>query len=187
MDWALRIARKAVEIDPALSLAHARLAWIEGYVGEYDASIASFEKAIELSPNDGDPYAYYAHMHNYMGDPETSIELTKRALQFDPMLPPNIAFHWGDSLFQLRRYDEAIEKLSECVAKAPGFFVAHNFLNAAYSEIGREADARRELEILQELMPGERLRISIDRLPYRSDDVPTRLLEGLRKAGMTDA
>jgi adenylate cyclase len=186
LNWAYKSAEKAVELEPDLSLAHARLAWIQGYLRQYDASVASFEKAIELAPNDAEPYAYYAHMQNYLGNPEKAIELTKRALQFDPMLPPNIAFHWGDSLFQLKRYGEAIEKLNESIAKAPGFFVTHWFLVAIYSELGQIEEARSEFEIVRKLMPGDRLRISIDRLAYRSEEVPQRLIEGLRQAGMSE-
>ena len=44
-------ARKAVQLDRNLPLAHAALGWVLSYKHQHDASIAAFEKAVSLNPS----------------------------------------------------------------------------------------------------------------------------------------
>ena len=177
-------AQKAVEIDPQLSLVHTRLGWVQCFLRNHDASIESFKRALELSPNDAEAFAYLSHVYNYLGEPERAIEAVKTAFRFDPMLPPNVAFHWGEACFQAKQYDEALEKLHECLDKAPGFINVRLILVAALSEMGREEAAAAELQIVRDQCPDEVIRINIQQLPYRSEDAYTRMINGVRAAGL---
>jgi adenylate cyclase len=186
LEQALERAQKAVEIDPQLGLAHTRLGWVQCFMRQHDASIASFERALEMSPNDAEAYAYLSHVYNYLGEPERAIELVKTAFRFDPMLPPNVAFHWGEACFQAKQYDEAIEKLHECLDKAPDFFNGRLILAAALSEMGRKEEAADELAIVRSQLPDENIRKMIRQLPYRSEDAHARLIDGVQRAGMLE-
>lgn len=187
LEKALKHAEKAVEIDNNFGLAHARLGWVQGFMRKHDVAIVNFERAIKLSPNDAEAYAYFAQLLNWVGDAERSLEMTKESVRFDPLLPPNCAMHWGEALYQLNRFDEAIEKLRDCIDRAPAFFVAHLVLAALYGELGRTEEAASEMEILRQLLPGDRLRISWERLPWRSEKSRSRVYDGLRQAGMSEA
>jgi len=186
LERAFESAQRAVEIDPQLSLAHTRLGWVQCFMRQHDAAIASFDRALELSPNDAEAYAYLSHVYNYLGEPERAIELVKTAFRFDPMLPPNVAFHWGEACFQARRYDEALEKLHECLDKAPGFYNARLFLAAALSEMGREEEAVSELQIVRDQIPDEIIRTNVQQQPYRSEEAHARMINGVREAGLPD-
>ena len=186
LEKALKHAAKAVEIDKNLGLAHARLGWVQSFMRQHDAAIENFERAIELSPNDAEAHAYFAQLLNWVGELERSIEMTLKSVQLDPLLPPNCAMHWGESLYHLNRFDEAIEKLQDCIERAPAFFVAHLILAALYGELDRTREAAGEMEILRQLLPGDGLRISWERLPYRNDELGSRVYDGLRKAGMSE-
>ena len=187
LDKAFRSAEKAIEIDPLLSLAHTRLGWVQCFMRQHDASIRSFERALELSPNDAEAYAYLSHVYNYLGEPERAIELVKIAFRFDPMLPPNVAFHWGEACFQARQYNEALEKLHECLDKAPGFWNARLILAAALGEMGRNEEAAREVQIVRDEFPDEVLNTQLQTVPYRSEAAHARYINGVREAGLPDA
>lgn len=186
LEKALESAQRAVEIDPQLSLAHTRFGWVQCFRRQHDAAIASFERALELSPNDAEAYAYLSHVYNYLGEPERAIELVETAFRFDPMLPPNVAFHWGEACFQARQYDEALEKLHECLGKAPGFYNARLILVAALSEMGRKDEAAMELQIVRDEIPDEVISAQIQRTPYRSEAAFKRYINGVRAAGLSD-
>jgi adenylate cyclase len=186
LDRALGFAQKAVALDDALGMAHARLGWIHLFRGEHDKAIASFERAVALDPNDAETYAYFAEALNYSGDPEKSIALTEKAMRFDPLIPPNCAFHRGHSYYLLGRYDDAEAVIRSAIDRAPTFAVAHLYLAVVYSEIDRVQEAAAEIEAVLKLVPGYTLAVVNQMYPYRSAEVRNRFLESLRKAGLPD-
>ena len=184
LDLALEFAQEAVALDDALGMAHTRLGWIHLFRGEHDKAIASLERGVALDPNDAEAYAYFAEALNYSGDPEKSVQLMKKALRFDPLIPPNCAFHLGHSYYLLRRYDDAIAMIRSAIDRTPAFPVAHLFLAVVYSEIDRVQEAAIEIETVLKLLPGYTLAVVNQMFPYRSAEAKSRFLEGLRKAGL---
>jgi len=51
LEHAHRLARKAVQLDPYLPIAHANLGHVLTFQGQHEQSVAEFEKAIALNPN----------------------------------------------------------------------------------------------------------------------------------------
>ena len=183
---ALEVTEKAVALDKTLGMAHARLGWAQIWLRRYDEAIGSFERAVELSPNDSESFAYFAESLNYCGDPERAIEITEKAVRLDPVLPPNIVFHWGHSFYLLRRYDEAIDKIRNCITHAPEFSFARMILAVVYSELGRMEEAATEIRVVRDLLPGYTVGLARERIPYRLEEPRGRLLDGLRKAGLPE-
>jgi adenylate cyclase len=186
LDLALEIAQKAVALDDALGMAHARLGWIHNFRGEHDKAIASFERAIALDPNDSEACSYFAEVLNYYGDPERAIALTEKAVRFNPLLPPHLTCHLGHSYFLLRRYDDAVAMIRNTIDRVPSFVVAHVFLAVVYSEIDRMQEAAAEIETVLKLVPGYTLPLVDERFPHRLTEAQNRFLEGLLKAGLPD-
>lgn len=186
LDLALEFAQKALALDDALGMAHTRLGWIHLFRGEHDKAIASSERGVALDPNDAESYAYFAEVLNYSGDPEKSIQLMEKALRFDPLIPPNCAFHMGHSYYLLRRYDDAETMIRSAIDRTPAFPVAHLFLAVVYSEIESLQEAAVEIENVLKLIPGYTLAVVNQMFPYRSAEAKNRFLEGLRKAGLPD-
>ena len=186
LDLALEIAQKAVALDDALGMAHARLGWIHNFRGEHDKAIASFERAIALDPNDPEACSYFAEVLNYYGDPERAIALTEKAVRFNPLLPPHLTCHLGHSYFLLRRYDDAVEMIRNTIDRVPTFVVAHVFLAVIYSETERMQETAAEIETVLKLVPGYTLPLVDERFPHRLPEAQDRFLGGLRKAGLPD-
>lgn len=83
---ALRRARKALEINPALAEAHASQAYAYMcYEWNWARAADEYEKATELSPNNAVAYQGHAHLLGARGKFSEAIEMSDRALMFDPV------------------------------------------------------------------------------------------------------
>src|SRR5262249_11930137 len=51
LERAHRLARKAIQLDPNLPIAHAHLGQVMTFEGQHEQSIAEYERAIALNPN----------------------------------------------------------------------------------------------------------------------------------------
>jgi TolB-like protein/DNA-binding winged helix-turn-helix (wHTH) protein len=80
-----RAALRAVELDPSLAIAHARLAQYYWEGGDEELSRKHFDRAIELDPDDPLMLGYQASDAMLAGDFETAIVYQRRALLRDPM------------------------------------------------------------------------------------------------------
>jgi TolB-like protein/Flp pilus assembly protein TadD len=85
-----RLARqmfaKALELDPNLAEAHARMGSITlGYDQDPEASIKYYQRAMELNPNDPAVIQGVATLTILLGDYETGVKLSELAVQRDPV------------------------------------------------------------------------------------------------------
>jgi adenylate cyclase len=186
LECALSFAEKAVALDSQSATAQARLAWIKVWLGQLDDALLIFEHAIDLNPKDAENYAYFAEALNYAGQPQRAVEMTRKALEFDPMLPPNCAFHLGHSLYLLGRLEEASEIIRGALERAPAFATAHLVLAAVYSELGQSEMASSEIELARELIPGFSAEYGERVWPYRPREVKERYINSLRRAGLPE-
>jgi len=143
-------AQKALEIDPALPLAHELLGEIALAGGHIDDAIAELEK--ERSRN---PLA--ASVYNRLGDAylrQGKLDDADRVLQQDVLLEPNST---GPYILlgklKLKKGDAvaAATFLEHARSMDPGNYMTHNLLGQAYRAMGRSEDATRELVVGQRL------------------------------------
>jgi DNA-binding winged helix-turn-helix (wHTH) protein/tetratricopeptide (TPR) repeat protein len=129
---ALAAAKKAVELDPQSSEAHASLAFVS-FFGITDARTADheFQRAIELNPNNSIAHHWYASylmcMRRY---PEALAEI-ERAQALDPASKSVLADK-GILLFNAGRQQEAIALLKQMEENEPDFISPHRFLKGIY-------------------------------------------------------
>ena len=118
---------------------------------DYAAAKECFEKAIELNPSYSNAYAWLAVVMVMTGNFERAIELSKKATETDPVpiFPRGIlCCHYALA----GRYDEAIREFNRLLVMHPNEAETHNTLAQTYFQIGRDADARRELDELQKIL-----------------------------------
>jgi len=79
-------ARKALELDPALSRPHAALAGTEmEYEWDFSGGEAEYKKALQLDPNDATAHQWYAQDLATMGGREQeALAEINRAHELDP-------------------------------------------------------------------------------------------------------
>src|SRR5258707_6848578 len=113
----LAAARKALELDPELVEAHVLLA--ESLAGDWRwaESEAEHKRAIELSPSDAGAHVSFAHWFLCQGRTQEALSWARRAQELDPLALHGIEIGW--TLFQSRRYDEAIRELRTVLTIEP--------------------------------------------------------------------
>jgi tetratricopeptide (TPR) repeat protein len=126
-------ARKALELDPTLALAHSVLASNEiEHDWDFAGGLAEFKKALELDPNNGYIHFGYAYDIGMIGGREQeALAEMNLARQLDPQSPV-ISVHLGRIQVYARRYDEAIAICNKVVSEYPTFAEAHGCLVSAY-------------------------------------------------------
>lgn len=157
-EQATRLARRAVEVDPGSARAHAILAVALGRQADWTARERRLAaaatvvnlgsqarhhaaRALELDPDDWVAHAFLGVMHRRLA---TVPPIARRAAQ---------AFlRWPD--VSLKRGEAHLVK---AVREEPDEVTPRIELARTYLAMGREADARRQLEVVLAIEPGNRL------------------------------
>jgi len=113
-------ARKAIEIDGHLGEAYATLGLVRTVRFDYPQAEKCFKKALELNPGYSLAHEWYAALLITTGRLEDGAKEIDLAGRLDPLsLRTQILVVWY--LYQLRRYDEALERSRELVRPDPNF------------------------------------------------------------------
>jgi tetratricopeptide (TPR) repeat protein len=86
--------------------------------------------------------------------------------------------------YQAGRYEEAITALKRARIGNPEFLGAPLSLTIAYSESGREEEARAAAAEILRISPKFSLEVWKQRAPYKDPAIVERQLAALRKAGL---
>ena len=145
---AKQAALKALELDGTLAEAHEVLGLISQNHVEWSAAEHEYRRAIELKPEYATAHHRYALLLVAMGRLEEGLAEGYQALRLDPTsLIINTAV--SGLLLNAREYDRAIEQSKKALELDPGFYLARWQLTMAYMELGRQPEARAELEKLE--------------------------------------
>ena len=109
---------KALQLDEGLAEAHAAYGYLlRLYDWSWDASEAELMRAIELNVSDVSAHIDYSRLLEVRGRLEEALSEAKRALELDPLRSGSLV---GHALFDLERYDEALEFFNQALATSPG-------------------------------------------------------------------
>ena len=179
-------ARRALEFDPALPLAHSWIGLLHLRAGNHDEALAAMQRAIAFNPGEAENHAWFANALSFAGRSEEALHALEQAIRLNPLYPPLWDFYTGRAMVHLGRNDEAVTSLAACLQRAPGFHHAQRYLAAALAHLGRIEAARKALRL--GLVAGQFTSIGeIRRLDaYREGVEFARLIDGLRLAGMPE-
>ena len=154
LDEALRLARKAVGLDPTFGPAWGSLAEALFRSGEFDAALEAIEKAIAAAPSDSLMRARFGRILGHVGRADEGIAQVRQAMRMSPDSLPLLYF-LGANLRVSGKFDEAIEALLEHRKRLGGRILPAptTQLVAAYFQAGRKDEARAEA---QKILSGTR-------------------------------
>ena len=109
--------QKALELDPELAEAHARLADVYQTQFQWRDAEAEYKRALELKPNDATAHLGFAIWLVCQGRTEEAVTWSRRARELDPLGIDGSTL--GFILFYARRYDEAAHELRSALALRP--------------------------------------------------------------------
>ena len=189
---AVAAARRALQLDPTLSEAHASIGFVQ-YAWEWDwtSAVRSLRQAIVLNPNNETAHRWISGFLAALGRRDDALPLAERARVLDPLsiLPlMNIGIiNWLND-----RPEEAEASFRLVQAMQPGFIRGATFLAASLTTQSRFDEASALLEELHARAPGDmavlwNLGVAYARMG-RADDA-RRALSGTTQAfsGMYEA
>jgi len=185
LESAHRFARKAVQLDPNLPVAHAQLGRVLTFEGRHEQSIAEFEKAIGLNPNFTDWHFGMALLR--AGEPTRGAQVIETHMRYDPFYSPWACGQLGLARYILKEYARALPPLRECTSRAPNMRQSHVWLAANLAQLGRHDEAHAEAAEVLRIDPtytidGTQRQMALFKRPEDAE----HLFDGLRKAGLPE-
>ena len=139
-----------------------------------------------LDPNHAEGHARLGRILDFAGRPLEGLPQIEKALRLDPHYPFTYPFYLGQTPSSLQRYGEAVDFFRRSIGRNPALPPAHYRLAVAYAHLGRMDDARGEVAEALQLVPDLSIHGLANRMPYRDQAVLTRVMDGLRKAGLPE-
>jgi tetratricopeptide (TPR) repeat protein len=143
-------AKKAVELDPKLPLAHSLLGEIYLYKSRLPEAIEQFQKELALNPGDAAIYYKFADAYSRTQNYEEAEKLLQRSIWLDSTSTgPYILM--GKVLEKKGEAALAARALQRALTMDPNNPIPHHLLGLAYRDLGRTEDAERELKLSEQL------------------------------------
>jgi adenylate cyclase len=182
---AIDFAQRAIAQDDSLFDGHRMVSLFYWAKREYDKGLAEGERALDLDPNGAESLNNYALLLNYAGRTDEAIPLFQKSIRLNPKGPTYFFNCYGEALRYKGRFDESVSAHKKALQRAPNYILAHLGLAATYGLMGRENEARAEVEEVLKINP----KISLDYL-VKTDRFKDQSLREkyyynpLRKAGL---
>jgi serine/threonine-protein kinase len=141
---AREMIQRALDLEPDLSVAHARLARIQ-VVRDWDwhAAEASFLRALDRDPTNVAAMHGAAVLLQALGRTDEALTLNRRAIDLDPLNMPSL-HNLGCVYYEAGRLEEAEAALRNVIATHAAREVTHSVLAQVLEEMGRSEEALEE-------------------------------------------
>jgi adenylate cyclase len=185
LDRAIRLEQQAIALDDAQAyIAHANLCRFYPFKRQYDQAVTECQRAIELGPSCPHCYFSAAETSNRSGKPREAIGFVEKAERLDPRNRGLFELDRGAAYILMGRYAEAIPIFKAYFVSYPHVMWAHVWQAVAYSELGREQEARAEAVEIMRISPGFSLKAEKERMSLQDQTLEERYLNDLRRAGL---
>jgi len=195
LDRAAELVDKAIALDDSEPDAYAVRGWIEGIKNQHDRAVADGKRAVSLDPNSAFAWISLADINDaecvFPADiappkwgrskPKEVLAYAQKAIRLDPRHLEKYSMSEGVAYNGMGRYAEAVDALKRSDQNNPW---VHVNLVYAYSELGREQDARAEAAEVLRISPHFSLE-GVESIPGNwQGPLGQRYLSDLRKAGL---
>jgi tetratricopeptide (TPR) repeat protein len=184
LEQAVAATQRILAINASDPLGHALLGTVSLWQKQYDQAFAEGERAIALNPNLADSYAALAETLSRAGKSEDALRMAEQALLHKPWVVAQHLNNVGTAYDLAGKPEEAIAPLKQFLSHYPNILEAHLTLAAAYSELGKEAEAQAEAKEVLRINPKFSLEVHNERVPIKDPAMLERHIAALRKAGL---
>jgi adenylate cyclase len=183
LETATAMARKGVALDPGNQLAHLILAFVLFLHNERDSFFREAEISFALNPNNPANISWVGWARALYGDWEPGLALLAKGMRLNPHCPGWYYAAPYFDYFRQGKYPEALEAARQF--NTPQLFWDPLLLAAALGQMGREREARAEVDRLLALKPDFPARGScLISMYVKTPSLVEAILDGLRKAGL---
>ena len=135
-------ARRALQLDESLAEAHVVLGYSNlVYEWKFQDANREFQRALQLQPKNANAHHFYAYYLTATGQLEKATEEAETALDLDPV-SPILSTAVGETLYQRRLYDRAIEQNRAALTLDQAYLPALVNLGRAFAQKGMHQQAR---------------------------------------------
>jgi len=183
---AFELAQQALSLDDSVPEIHLVLGDLYLFgAKDHDKGAEAFKTAIRLSPNYADAYAGLANVLAWAGEPEEAINIVKKAMKLNPHHHAWYFLPLGIALMITERPKEAIDACQKGLNRNPDFMGFHLVLAGMYAEVGREEEAKAEVDEVLRISPQFSLDVVRQMTPTKDHELLERLVNTLRVAGLS--
>jgi tetratricopeptide (TPR) repeat protein len=151
-------ARKALQISPALPMAHYLLGQVALYQSNIPEAIAQLEAERKINPNYSPLYDRLGDAYLHAGKFDEAQQALTKAISLDTSTTgPFILM--GEVLLRRQDLHTALMYLQHAEKMDPSNYVTHTLLSQAYHRIGRQDDAKRETDIASKIHADNQLKL----------------------------
>jgi serine/threonine protein kinase/tetratricopeptide (TPR) repeat protein len=143
--------RRALELNPDLSIGHTLFAYLEAESGDSEAALLRLLPCLQRQPNDPDLFGALCHVSRYCGLLDVSVAAHKRARMLDPKVLTSVVH----TFMMLGDYASVLKEARNDPGSSIFFAIAHRELGGSLEEA---------LAVLNT----ERSRLGSLRLPFRA-------------------
>jgi len=142
-------------IDPDSVVAHEIAGEIDESMHNYDSALVEYKKAIDLAPQQPGTHMHMANAYWLIGKWGSAETEFKTELSIDPN---NCAAHWklANSMLEANESnDEALAEVNQAIEHCPTLMQARVDRARALIRLGKQSDARPDLEMAAKESPSE--------------------------------
>ncbi len=149
-DQAAVQAHKALELNPALPLAHELLGESALARGDAQGAIRELEAERKINPLEGETYSRLGDAYLRSGQYAEAQQALNRAVLLQPTATgPYILL--GQTFLKLNQPIQALHYLDHAVKMDPANYMTHHLLGQAYKAVGRREEANRQFQLSVDL------------------------------------
>ncbi|WP_157016154.1 adenylate/guanylate cyclase domain-containing protein [Mesorhizobium xinjiangense] len=184
LEYAVKMARTAVEVGPKDALARRALAVALLWNREIEAAWDELKKASELSPGDAELLAVKGNMLVYLHEPDHAITCLEKAIKHSPHHSSMWLYFLGHAYFMKGDFETAERYLKKRIEAYPETDIARVMLASCCGYQGQDEEAGRLWDEVMQVNPGYSLEQKSRVLPYKDPGDWDYFVAGLTKAGL---
>ncbi len=150
---AIEFARKAIELDELLPIAHANLGWALQWNRETEAAISAVGLAIELDSNFANAYLWLSMIMSSAGRGQEALDSIEKGLRVNPNYGVTYVLALGRAYFTVGEGDKALTQFDRGIARNPNFLPNHVYRIFALESLGRLEEAANAGDELSQIFP----------------------------------
>jgi tetratricopeptide (TPR) repeat protein len=177
-------AQHALALHDSLPAAHSALGFVFLWQKQYDQAIAELERGVALDASFGCGAGLLAGGLSMVGRIDEAVQVGEKALRLEAIPPDDCLLLAGGAYARAGRLEEAQILLRRFLGRYPHKLPAHLELAGAYSELGRDAEARAAIVEVLRINPQFSLEVYKQRVPIKDPAILERHIAALRKAGL---
>jgi len=183
---AYTFGKRATALDNRDDWGYIALGIICTFMKRTEAGLSAAQRAVDLNPGNHMSHISLGIACLMSERYEEAIASYNNGMRLSPADPLRFASFGGQALayYELRRYEEAIERARRAIRDRHGYIMARAILTASLARLTRDRDAAAELAEIVRLKPDFAV-ASFANYPWRGA-VRDQLLDGLRLAGLQD-